>query len=118
MNRNHPAVGPRPTIPYDLSLARLMTRALAKPDDTIAAVAAENNDVFRRPPCCDERHAPLLRALAADLMFAGIDGRCGLRVEAVVDDGAGFHVQPRFEDGLLSWIVDAFENLSQEPSNA
>lgn len=118
MKSRFPSVGPRPAITYNPEIARAMVGALARPGDTIASVTADNGDVFRRPPACAERHAPLLRAMAAELTLAGIDERCGVRVEAIVDDGTGFHVQPRFQDGLLAWIVDAYETLSQEPADA
>lgn len=115
MNRPIPASVSRPPFSFDLGLARLVTRVAAKPGDTLEAVAADNTDVFRRLPDCDQRHAAVLRGLAVDLMLAGIEGRCGVLIENVVDDRrGGFRVEPRFEDGLLSWVVDGYEILSRE----
>lgn len=115
MNRPLPASISRPPFSFDLDLARLVTRVAAKPGDTLAAVAADNTDVFRRLPKCDQRHAAVLRGLAVDLMLAGIEDRCGALIENVVDDRrGGFRVEPRFDDELLSWIVDGYEILSRE----
>lgn len=115
MFRNPTKTVSRPPFSFDLALARLVTRVAAKPNDTLEAVAADNRDVFQRLPDCDQRHAPVLRGLAIDLMLAGIEDRCGTLVENVVDDRrGGFRVEPRFEDELLSWIVDGYEILSRE----
>lgn len=56
----------------------------------------------------------LLRGLAMELTLAGIEGRCGVRIETVIEDGDGMRVLPRFEDGLLRWIVDGYEAMSRE----
>ncbi|MCT4494042.1 hypothetical protein [Bosea minatitlanensis] len=49
-----------------------------------------------------------------ELTLAGIEGRCGVRIETVIEDGDGMRVLPRFEDGLLRWIVDGYEAMSRE----
>ena len=113
--RNSAKTVTRPPFSFDLDLARLVTRVAAKPDDTLEAVAADNSDVFRRLPDCDQRHAAVLRGLAIDLMLAGMEDRCGVLIENVVDDArGGFRVEPRFEDELLSWVIDGYEILSRE----
>jgi len=115
MNRPTRTSVSRPPFSFDLDLARLVTRVAAKPDDTLEDVARDNSDVFRRLPDCDPRHAAVLRGLAVDLMLAGIEDRCGVLIENVVDDRrGGFRVEPRFEDELMSWVIDGYEILSRE----
>ena len=85
------------------------------PVSVLSRFAHDNPDVFLRTPVCDERCAPLLRGLAMELTLAGIESRCGLRIETVIEDEAGgMRVLPRFEDGLLRWIVDGYEAMSRE----
>lgn len=119
MSRTYPPITPAPAFAFNAQASRHMIEAVAKPDDTLAAVAQDNTDVFLRVPVCDERRAPLLRGLAMELTLAGIEGRCGVKIETVIEDGAeGMRVLPRFEDGLLAFVVDGYEALSKEQVNA
>lgn len=114
-SRPRPRVIAAPAFAFSPVTSRLMIDAVERAGDTLADVAAENTDVFLRTPVCDERRAPLLRGLAMELTLAGIDDRCGVKIETVIEDGAGgMRVLPRFEDGLLRWIVDGYEAMSRE----
>ena len=114
-SRTRPRVISSPAFAFSPVTSLLMIDACAKPGDTLADVVAENTDVFLRAPICDERRAPLLRGLAMELTLAGIEERCGAKIETVIEDGnGGMRVLPRFEDGLLRWIVDGYEAMSRE----
>lgn len=114
-----PAIAPAPGFAFNVQASRHMIEAVAKPDDCLDAVARENRDVFLRTPVCNERRAPLLRGMAMELTLAGIDSRCGVRIETVIEDAdGGMRVLPRFEDGLLAFVVDGYEALSREQANA
>lgn len=118
MSRTYPPVTPIPDMTFSVHASRIMIDAVGKPGDTLADVAGEYEEVFLRKPACDERRAPLLRGLATELSLAGIAVRCGVKIETVIEDGDGIRVLPRFEDGLLRWIVDGYENMSKEKADA
>ena len=113
-----PPIAPAPAFAFHKQASHLMISVCAREGDTLAAVASDNPDVFLRTPVCDERRAPLLRGLAIELTLAGIESRCGVRIETVIEDGDGVRVLPRFEDGLLGWIVDGYEAMSKEQADA
>lgn len=115
MKHSFPPVAPVPNFAFTPVTSRMMIDACAKPGDNLADVARDNRDVFLRTPVCDEKRAPLLRGLAMELTLAGIEERCGVHIETVIEDErGGMRVLPRFEDGLLRWIVDGYEAMSRE----
>ncbi len=88
-SRTRPRVISSPAFAFSPVTSLMMIDACAKPGDTLADVVAENTDVFLRAPIFDERRAPLLRGLAMELTLAGIEERCGAKIETVIEDGNG-----------------------------